>query len=66
MVGGDGGVRARGPQGHQDLALDGPATGGGAERAWSAVLSYDYTLANTTGNLADTMRTIYVYVGEHV
>ncbi len=43
-----------------------PATGGGAERAWSAVLSYDYTLANTTGNLADTMRTIYVYVGEHV
>ena len=38
----------------------------GTEHPWSAVLSYDYSLANTTGNLADTMRTIYVYVGEHV
>lgn len=29
---------------------------------WSAVLSYDYATANLTGNLADTVRVIYVYV----
>ena len=29
---------------------------------WSAVLSYDYATANATGNLADTVRLIYVYV----
>ena len=34
----------------------------GAPHEWSAVLSYDYTMANATGNLADTVRTIYVYV----
>ncbi|WP_165174104.1 histone-lysine N-methyltransferase [Adlercreutzia sp. ZJ242] len=34
----------------------------GAPHAWSAVLSYDYAMANATGNLADTIRTIYVYV----
>lgn len=36
----------------------------GASYPWSAVLSYDYSLANTTGNLADTMRTIYIYIGQ--
>ena len=36
----------------------------GSTYPWSAVLSYDYTLANTTGNLADTMRTIYIYIGQ--
>lgn len=35
----------------------------GTNYPWSAVLSYDYSLANTTGNLADTMRTIYIYIG---
>lgn len=29
---------------------------------WSATLTYDYTMANTTGNLAETIRTIYVYI----
>ncbi|MCI8468402.1 MAG: histone-lysine N-methyltransferase [Eggerthellaceae bacterium] len=35
----------------------------GTPMQWSAVLSYDYTMANATSNLADTVRTIYVYVG---
>ena len=43
-------------------SFSGPAEGEGAVREWSAVLSYDYTMANATGNLADTVRTIYVYV----
>ena len=34
----------------------------GTPHEWSAVLSYDYTTANASGNLADTIRTIYVYV----
>ena len=29
---------------------------------WSSVLSYDYTTANLTGNVADTVRVIYAYV----
>lgn len=34
----------------------------GATLPWSAILTYDYTTANATGNLADTIRTVYVYV----
>ncbi len=34
----------------------------GATHAWSAVLLYDYTTANASGNLADTIRMIYVYI----
>ena len=34
----------------------------GAPHEWSAVLSYDYSTANTSGNLADTIRIIYVYI----
>lgn len=34
----------------------------GAAHDWSAALSYDYSMANATGNLADTIRTVYVYV----
>lgn len=30
--------------------------------SWSAVLSYDYSMANASGNLADTVRTIFIYV----
>ncbi|MDO4443625.1 MAG: hypothetical protein Q4B69_07105, partial [Slackia sp.] len=30
--------------------------------AWSCKLSYDYSAANVSGNLADTIRQIYVYV----
>lgn len=31
---------------------------------WSAVLRYDYTAANASGNLADTIRQVYVYVND--
>ncbi len=31
--------------------------------SWTAMLSYDYSMANATGNLSDTIRTIYVYIG---
>lgn len=34
----------------------------GAEYNWSAVLVYDYKLANASGNLADTIRQIYIYL----
>lgn len=34
----------------------------GAVHEWSAVLLYDYTTANASGNLADTIRIIYVYI----
>lgn len=34
----------------------------GTSHTWSAVLSYDYTVANASGNLADTIRIIYVYI----
>lgn len=30
---------------------------------WSATLTYDYSMANATGNLVDTIRTILIYVG---
>lgn len=43
-------------------SFSGEADIDGATHAWSAVLSYDYAMANATGNLADTIRTIYVYV----
>lgn len=34
----------------------------GTPHTWSSVLSYDYSMANATGNLADTIRTIYIYI----
>ena len=34
----------------------------GTEYNWSAVLMYDYKLANASGNLADTIRQIYIYL----
>ena len=34
----------------------------GAEHEWSSVLLYDYATANMSGNLADTIRIIYVYI----
>ncbi|WP_165251797.1 histone-lysine N-methyltransferase [Adlercreutzia sp. ZJ304] len=42
--------------------FSGTGSAGGAEYTWQASLSYDYNMANATGNLADTIRTIYVYV----
>jgi hypothetical protein len=35
---------------------------GGTSHEWSAVLRYDYTAGNATGNLSDTIRQIYIYV----
>ena len=34
----------------------------GASYAWSCKLSYDYSAANVSGNLADTIRQVYLYV----
>lgn len=34
----------------------------GTVHAWSCRLNYDYSAANVSGNLADTIRQIYVYV----
>lgn len=42
----------------------GEAKADGKTYEWSAVLSYDYSTANATGNLNDTVRLIYVYVNE--
>lgn len=33
---------------------------------WSSVLSYDYTTANLTGNVGDTIRVIYAYITVNV
>lgn len=38
----------------------------GATVPWNAILTYDYSTANATGNLADTIRTVYVYVSTMV
>lgn len=43
--------------------FSGTGTASGVEHPWQASLSYDYNMANATGNLADTIRTIYVYIG---
>lgn len=34
----------------------------GVEHHWDAILSYDYSVANATDNLNDTIRTIYIYI----
>lgn len=46
----------------ESYTFTGTASANGAEHEWSSVLMYDYTTANTSGNLADTIRMIYVYV----
>lgn len=43
-------------------SFEGQAEGAGGSYTWSAVLSYDYSTANATGNLTDTVRLVYVYV----
>lgn len=43
-------------------SFSGVGTADGQEHNWSAALSYDYSMANATGNLADTIRAIYIYV----
>jgi hypothetical protein len=43
-------------------SFEGTVDQDGQNLTWSAVLSYDYSMANASDNLADTTRTIYVYV----
>ncbi len=45
-------------------SFDGDVEAGGVPCSWSAVLSYDYTSANISGNSAETVRLIYVYLTE--
>ncbi len=42
--------------------FSGTGSVGETQYSWEADLSYDYTMANATGNLADTIRTIYIYI----
>ena len=44
----------------------GDTTVNGEECTWSSVLSYDYTTANLTGNVGDTIRVIYAYITMNV
>lgn len=46
----------------ENCSFSGSADVNGVAHEWSATLSYDYTTANASGNLADTIRTVYVYV----
>lgn len=46
----------------ESCSFNGTTSVGAANYTWSAVLVYDYTAANASGNLADTVRQIYVYV----
>ncbi|MEG0505676.1 MAG: histone-lysine N-methyltransferase, partial [Raoultibacter sp.] len=46
----------------EKTSFNGTADVAGVERKWSAVLVYDYKLANASGNLADTIRQIYIYL----
>ncbi len=43
-------------------SFSGTADANGASHNWSSVLLYDYSAANQSSNLADTIRIIYVYV----
>ncbi len=46
----------------ENCSFSGDVTIDGVAYTWSAVLSYDYSAANASGNLNDTIRTIYVYI----
>ncbi|WP_449316075.1 histone-lysine N-methyltransferase [Rubneribacter sp.] len=46
----------------ESCSFSGTVEFNGAPHEWSSVLLYDYATANTSGNLADTVRIIYVYV----
>ncbi|BAK44330.1 hypothetical protein [Eggerthella sp. YY7918] len=46
----------------ENTSFEGSVDINGAAHTWSAMLLYDYTTANTTGNLADTVRYVYVYI----
>ncbi|WP_241159111.1 histone-lysine N-methyltransferase [Adlercreutzia sp. ZJ141] len=46
----------------ETCSFSGTGTVDGAEHSWDAVLLYDYVAANTSGNLNDTIRVLYIYV----
>lgn len=46
----------------EECSFSGKVDIDGAEHEWSSVLLYNYTTANMSGNLADTIRIIYVYI----
>ena len=46
----------------ESCTFSGTAEIDGEEHEWSAQLLYDYTTANSSGNLADTLRYVYVYL----
>ncbi len=46
----------------EEYSFSGTVDLAGAPHQWSSVLSYNYTTANISGNLADTVRIIYVYI----
>ncbi len=46
----------------ETCSFSGSVDVGGTSRNWSSVLTYDYSTANTSGNLADTIRLIYIYI----
>lgn len=48
----------------ESCTFNGTGTANGAELPWSATLTYDYSMANATGNLVDTIRTIYIYISQ--
>lgn len=48
----------------EQCAFDGSTNQGGIDYDWTSVLVYNYTAANATGNLSDTVRQVYVYVSE--
>ncbi len=48
----------------EQCAFDGETTQDGVNYSWTSVLIYNYTAANATGNLADTVRQVYVYVSD--
>lgn len=43
-------------------AFNGTGSANGNEYQWESILSYDYSMANATDNLNDTIRTIYIYI----
>lgn len=46
----------------ENCSFSGQVDINGASHDWSSVLLYDYSTANASGNLADTIRIIYIYV----
>ncbi len=46
----------------ESYTFDGEIDVDDASYAWTGILTYDYSSSNTTENLADTIRTIYIYI----